>query len=161
MLGVALVGGFGRIMEGCLHDSIKALDYFSKHDAQALQYSLIAKSLLSICAEYIQRTELNERLAKGKASSELFGLPVGLRIRPRARSNYTPQVEQLQRRRTEDECNSEPTYSLNAFTTPNWEDFDTSSFGNLTNDSSYDLFGTLNLFPMFDASTEYDRLAIT
>jgi hypothetical protein len=161
VLGVALVGGFGRIMEGYLHDSIKALEYFSKHDAQALQYSLIAKSLLSICIEHIQRTELIERLVKGKASSELFGLPVGLRVRPRASTNDTTQTEQLQRRRLEDESNPEPTYSSNAFTTPNWEDFDTGSFGYLTNDSSYDLFGTLNLFPMFDASTEYDRPSAT
>lgn len=74
VLGVGLLGGFGRILEKYAHMSIAALEYFAKNDAHAIQYSLIAKSLLSIAMNYLQRRDVDERLRITESSSQLFGL---------------------------------------------------------------------------------------
>lgn len=74
MLGVGLLGGFGRIIEKYCRASIAALEYFSQTDAHAVQYSLIAKSLLSTAMEYLEKREMQERLQRTESSSQLFGL---------------------------------------------------------------------------------------
>ncbi|KAI1140627.1 hypothetical protein F5Y05DRAFT_280529 [Hypoxylon sp. FL0543] len=74
VLGVGLLGGFGRILEKYARMSISALEYFAKNDAHAMQYSLIGKSLLSSALKYLQRRDTDERLRITESSSQLFGL---------------------------------------------------------------------------------------
>jgi hypothetical protein len=147
-LGVALAGGFGRIMERYLKDAVGILEYFSKQDAQAVQYSLIAKSLLATCIEHIQRQELSERLARVKASSDLFGIQVGTFHKPLADGLERPHTQNAVVSTINHE--SDPSLLLDGFTTPDWEEFDLGAFGDLPTEASGDIFGALNLFPMFD-----------
>ncbi|KAK4124357.1 hypothetical protein N657DRAFT_595185 [Parathielavia appendiculata] len=74
VLGVGLLGGFGRIIEKHCRASISALEYFAQADAHAVQYSLIAKSLLSTALQYLERREMQERQRRTESSSQLFGL---------------------------------------------------------------------------------------
>lgn len=74
VLGVGLLGGFGRILERYTRRSIQALDHFSQHDAHARQYSLIAQSLLLTALEHLDRQELAEHARRTESSSLLFGL---------------------------------------------------------------------------------------
>jgi hypothetical protein len=150
-------------MEKYLSDSIDALEYFSKHDPQAMQYSVIAKSLLSMSLDHIHRTELMERFAKGRASAELFGLPLGLHDQPEPQMNQATSSSKQGSDYVTQALPSGPETpnAAYAFTTSDWEDFDLSAFGDLSNDASQDLFGTLNLFPIFDANAEFDDTSIT
>ena len=74
VLGVGLLGGFGRILDRYTRMSIRALDYFAKSDTHAHQYSLIAQSLLDTAIDNLERRELQERLRRTESSSQLFGL---------------------------------------------------------------------------------------
>ncbi|KAL2019343.1 hypothetical protein VTK56DRAFT_9723 [Thermocarpiscus australiensis] len=74
VLGVGLLGGFGRILEKHCSASIAALEYFAQADAHAMQYSLIAKSLLNTALEYLEQREIQERQQRTESSSQLFGL---------------------------------------------------------------------------------------
>ncbi|KJZ75479.1 hypothetical protein HIM_05175 [Hirsutella minnesotensis 3608] len=74
VLGVGLLGGFGRILEKYSRMSIQCLDHFAKTDGHAAQYSLIAQSLLATALEHLERQELEERLRRTESSSQLFGL---------------------------------------------------------------------------------------
>lgn len=74
VLGVGLLGGFGRILEKYCRLAIEALDHFAKTDSHARQYSLIAQSLLKTAIEYLERREMEERLRRTETSSQLFGL---------------------------------------------------------------------------------------
>ncbi|KAM5379393.1 hypothetical protein ACJZ2D_004091 [Fusarium nematophilum] len=74
VLGIGLLGGFGRILEKYTRMSIHALDHCSKHDTHAGQYSLIAQSLLTAALEYLEKRELVERQRRTENSSQLFGL---------------------------------------------------------------------------------------
>lgn len=74
VLGLGLLGGFGRIIEKYCRASISALEYFAEADAHAVQYSLIAKSLLTTALEYLEKKEIRERLERTESSSQLFGL---------------------------------------------------------------------------------------
>lgn len=150
-LGAALAGGFGRIMERYLKDAIEALEYFAKQDAQAMQYSLIAKSLLSTCINHIQQRELDERLARVKASSDLFGLQIGTyQHLPRANAEGAQGQDQTANAASSSGHETDASFLLNGFATPEWEDCDLGTFGDLPSDANRDIFGTLNLFPMFD-----------
>ncbi|KAK7943364.1 positive regulator of PUT (proline utilization) [Apiospora aurea] len=73
-LGVGLLGSFGRILERYTQKSIAALEHFAKSDAHAMQYSLIAKSLLATALGALEKRELAERLQRAESSSQLFGL---------------------------------------------------------------------------------------
>ncbi|TQV94061.1 Fungal specific transcription factor [Cordyceps javanica] len=74
VLGVGLLGGFGRILEKYTRMSIQALDHFAQTDGHATQYSLIAQSLLTTALEDLERRELQERMRRTESSSQLFGL---------------------------------------------------------------------------------------
>ncbi|KAK7437341.1 fungal specific transcription factor domain-containing protein [Colletotrichum acutatum] len=74
ILGVGLLGSFGRILEKYTRNSILVLEHFAKTDAHASQYSLIAKSLLNAALEYLEKKELRERMQRTESSSQLFGL---------------------------------------------------------------------------------------
>ncbi|KAK8097223.1 proline utilization protein family regulator [Apiospora kogelbergensis] len=73
-LGVGLLGSFGRILERYTQKSIAALEHFAKSDAHAMQYSLIAKSLLATALDSLEKREMTERLQRAESSSQLFGL---------------------------------------------------------------------------------------
>ncbi|SPN99106.1 related to positive regulator of PUT (proline utilization) genes [Cephalotrichum gorgonifer] len=74
VLGIGLLGGFGRTLEKHTRMSIHALDYCSKHDTHAGQYSLIAQSLLTAALEHLEERELAERQRRTETSSQIFGL---------------------------------------------------------------------------------------
>ncbi|KAL2151455.1 hypothetical protein VTH82DRAFT_6553 [Thermothelomyces myriococcoides] len=74
VLGMGLMGGFGRVIEKHCRASIAALEYFAQADTHAVQYSLIAKSLLSAALQYLEKREIEERQQKTETSSQLFGL---------------------------------------------------------------------------------------
>ncbi|KAK0611013.1 hypothetical protein B0T14DRAFT_540253 [Immersiella caudata] len=74
VLGLGLLGGFGRIIEKSCRGAISALEYFGKTDGHAKQYSLIAKSLLATALGYLEKREIQERLRRTESSSQLFGL---------------------------------------------------------------------------------------
>ncbi|KAL7621013.1 hypothetical protein AAE478_008325 [Parahypoxylon ruwenzoriense] len=74
VLGVGLLGSFGRVLEKYAQMSITALEYFARNDTHAVQYSLIAKSLLSSALEYLRKRDTDERLQITESSSKLFGL---------------------------------------------------------------------------------------
>lgn len=68
------MGGFGRVIEKHCRASIAALEYFAQADTHAVQYSLIAKSLLSAALQYLEKREIEERQQRTETSSQLFGL---------------------------------------------------------------------------------------
>jgi hypothetical protein len=74
VLGLGLLGGFGRIIEKSCRASISALEYFGKTDGHAMQYSLIARSLLATSLEYLEKKEIQEKSRRTESSSQLFGL---------------------------------------------------------------------------------------
>ncbi|KAK0648944.1 hypothetical protein B0T16DRAFT_326775 [Cercophora newfieldiana] len=74
VLGLGLLGGFGRIIEKSCRGAISGLEYFAKTDGHAKQYSLIAKSLLATSLEYLEKKEVQERSRRTESSSQLFGL---------------------------------------------------------------------------------------
>ncbi|KDN66262.1 putative fungal specific transcription factor domain-containing protein, partial [Colletotrichum sublineola] len=74
ILGVGLLGSFGRILEKYTRNSIMVLEHFAKSDAHASQYSLIAKALLNVALDYLEKKELQERTRRTESSSQLFGL---------------------------------------------------------------------------------------
>ncbi|KAK1753374.1 filamentous growth regulator 27 [Echria macrotheca] len=74
VLGLGLLGGFGRIIERHCNASIVALEYFGQVDGHAMQYSLIAKSLLTTALGYLEKQELEERCRRTESSAQLFGL---------------------------------------------------------------------------------------
>ncbi|KND91042.1 putative transcriptional regulatory protein [Tolypocladium ophioglossoides CBS 100239] len=74
VLGVGLLGGFGRVLEKHSRTSIRALDHFARSDGHAAEYSLVAQSLLATALEHLERRELQERRRRTESSSQLFGL---------------------------------------------------------------------------------------
>ncbi|EGR52967.1 fungal specific transcription factor domain-containing protein [Trichoderma reesei QM6a] len=74
VLGVGLLGGFGRILEKYTQLSIQTMEHFAQNDAHAKQYSLIAQSLLTTALEHLERQDLQERMRRTESSSQLFGL---------------------------------------------------------------------------------------
>lgn len=141
-------------METYLAESIAALEYFSAEDPQAMQYSIIAKSLLSTAVNHINQKEMDERAARGKASAELFGLPIGSYHKRDASRHDDAQhrnPHEAIRSTTPNHAGIDASYT---FATPDWEDFDLGIFGDFSTDVSQDFFGTLNLFPMSDTTFE-------
>lgn len=90
VLGLGLLGGFGRVIEKHCRASIAALDYFAESDAHALQYSLIAKSLLATALEYLERRETMERSRRTESSAKIFGLLPREDIYRQGEAEYLP-----------------------------------------------------------------------
>ncbi|ROT42874.1 fungal-specific transcription factor domain-containing protein [Sodiomyces alkalinus F11] len=74
VLGIGLLGSFGRILEKYTRKCIQSLEHFSKNDTNAAQYALIAKSLLASALGFLEKRELDERQRRTESSSQLFGL---------------------------------------------------------------------------------------
>jgi hypothetical protein len=151
--------------------SITALEYFAQEDTHAMQYSLISKSLLSSTLNYLESKETQERLQIKESSSQLFGLT--LREEPSQEpsepDNTTDVLGQSEQRHS-----SVGGYTENTFSPTNespFGDIDPSIFSMgdlLTSSSDYlnvntsphgqtdQVFGALNLFPLFDGNGHID-----
>ncbi|KAI1463729.1 IDO-domain-containing protein [Daldinia caldariorum] len=169
VLGVGLLGGFGRILEKYAWMSITGLEYFARGDAHALQYSLIAKSLLSSALKHLQKQDVDERLRITESSSKLFGLV------PKERQPHEapPPTHDTQPRMlpsdpgTTDMPQSLPTHDL--FPSPFHDidpallslgySFDSTAgafLGRDQQDRIDHVFGALNLFPLLDGNGHID-----
>lgn len=164
VLGVGLLGGFGRILEKYAHMSITALEHFAKDDAHAKQYSLIAESLLSSALKYLQRRDVDERLRITESSSQLFGLIPKERIsQAESASSDTGRMAPLDHQRT----NPPPTELTRELLTSPFHDidpallslgssFDSAFLGRDQQDQTDHVFGALNLFPLLDGNGHID-----
>lgn len=151
--------------------SITALEYFARDDTHAVQYSLIAKSLLSSALKYLQKRDIDERLRIAESSSQLFGL-----IPPEERppgEDLTPPDPNESRTITSDFLGTDPPQSsLNheLFASP-FHDIDPAllslgcsldsasgaSFPDRNQQDQTDhVFGALNLFPLLDGNGHID-----
>ncbi|KAI5459074.1 hypothetical protein BGZ63DRAFT_406390 [Mariannaea sp. PMI_226] len=178
VLGIGLLGGFGRILERYTRMSIQALDHCSQHDTHARQYSLIAQSLLTIALGSLEKRELQERLRRTESSSQLFGLipyDSGIASRPPASpgdmnpSTPNPTTSSAKPRESLERSFLQHT-SLQPATSPRFGDLDSAFFGlsdsmlqtpdaafwngNLGNEG--DAGSALNLFALLDAGGGID-----
>ncbi|KAI0438995.1 fungal-specific transcription factor domain-containing protein [Xylaria telfairii] len=74
VVGVGLLGGFGRTLEKSARLAEAALEHFGQHDAHAAQYARIATSLRVCAIKYLERREAEERSRIAEDSTQLFGL---------------------------------------------------------------------------------------
>ncbi|XXH03189.1 hypothetical protein Hte_009586 [Hypoxylon texense] len=170
VLGVGLLGSFGRILEKYAHMSIAVLEYFARNDAHAMQYSLIAKSLLSSALKYLQRRDVDERLRITKTSSQLFGLIP--KDRP-PREDLVPVDTNEPRTITSDPLDADVLQSplSHELLASPFHDIDpallslgcsldpasgTSFSGRDQQDQTDHVFGALNLFPLLDGNGHID-----
>jgi hypothetical protein len=169
VLGVGLLGGFGRIIEKHCRASIAALEYFAQADAHAVQYALIAKSLLSTALQYLERREMEERQQRTESSSQLFGL---IPRTPRANSDRdrapqlpdSPQKGQgrSDKARPGHGDDQEQRFNFDFESTflgltdafPRTPDF--SLMGGSLDADAEQTFGALNLFPLLETDGHID-----
>ncbi|KAK3291942.1 uncharacterized protein B0H64DRAFT_420152 [Chaetomium fimeti] len=172
VLGVGLLGGFGRIIEKHCRASIAALEYFAQADAHAMQYSLIAKSLLSTALQYLERREIQERQQRTESSSQLFGLipraPRASNDRGRAPSGSWQSGSPPKGAGRSDKIGSgnadeeEPRFNFDFESTflgltdtlPRTPDF--SLMGGSLDADAEQTFGALNLFPLLETDGHID-----
>ncbi|PHH69500.1 hypothetical protein CDD80_6693 [Ophiocordyceps camponoti-rufipedis] len=169
VLGVGLLGGFGRNLDKTARLSIRALDHLAKTDGHARQYSLIAQSLLETAQSHLERRDVEERQQRTWTSSQLFGLMMPSEMAPPpATVNPDPGLDR--RSPQDDDAVKNPVGP------PDWQDAspgagDAGLLGFSLQDpdadfwSPEDLLGpdadadaaaTLNLFPLLDASGNID-----
>ncbi|KAI0403134.1 fungal-specific transcription factor domain-containing protein [Xylaria palmicola] len=74
VVGVGLLGGFGRALEKPARASVEALDHFARRDAHAAQYARIAESLRVCAAAHLERRDAEDRRRTAEDSDRLFGL---------------------------------------------------------------------------------------
>ena len=74
VLAVGVLGDSGLTLEGSCRDSVRCLDYFGAVDPHARQYSIIVQSLIKVTTTHVKKREMQLRLQRKQASSELFGL---------------------------------------------------------------------------------------
>ncbi|KAI2610489.1 hypothetical protein GGR54DRAFT_632966 [Hypoxylon sp. NC1633] len=158
VLGVGLLGRFGRMLEKNAHMSIAALDYFAHYDAHAMQYSLIAKSLLSSALRYLQRRDVDERFLITESSSQLFGLIPEDRL-PRGRMVAAGTDELASHVSGRHDADSTQSSSTHGLPTSLFHDIDPAllSLGWTDQlDPANHVFGALNLFPLLDGNGHID-----
>lgn len=168
------MGGFGRL-EKRANQSVEALEHFAANDVHAMQYSQIARSLLSTAVQYLDRKEANERLERTASSNHIFGLmpkdgqqttPYGIRARDSSgdgasRSQQTsrpdPSLTAFQDLPIPT-SNGEDTPSRDFFETwsqmPDFSMFDGLMDG--TQEWTEQDWSTLNLFPLLDDGGQID-----
>ncbi|KAJ4353475.1 uncharacterized protein N0V89_005205 [Didymosphaeria variabile] len=74
VLAVGTLGNSGSMFVENCESSIRCLEYFSSIDPHAGQYSRIVQSLLKLTATHVKKREMQLRMQRKQASSELFGL---------------------------------------------------------------------------------------
>ncbi|KAI0185501.1 fungal-specific transcription factor domain-containing protein [Xylaria flabelliformis] len=185
VVGVGLLGGFGRSLEKSARLSEAALEHFAQHDAHAAQYARIAASLRVCAISYLERRDVEERLRIAEDSTQLFGL-LPRQSQSQLQSNsHSPSSEDGERRnamgtgsladRTSFEQMRRQTdrglwedhagpfgdfdpaiFSFGSETTPQTE------FPPLQGDAGHDnnaadqVFGAMNLFPLLDGNGHID-----
>ncbi|KAI1087930.1 IDO-domain-containing protein [Rostrohypoxylon terebratum] len=169
VLGVGLLGGFGRILEKYSCMSIAALEYFAKNDTHAMQYALIAKSLLSSALEYLQNKDIDERVQIMESSSQLFGLipkeslhqgraPASNTARSTAASN--PQNTSVPQDLSTRDSPTSPFQDIDPILLSLECSLDVNSGTSFSNKDQQDqadqVFGALNLFPLLDGNGHID-----
>ncbi|OTB02843.1 hypothetical protein M426DRAFT_13091 [Hypoxylon sp. CI-4A] len=173
VLGVGLLGGFGRILEKYARMSIDSLKYFAEYDAHAMQYSLIAESLLSSALKYLQRRDVDERLRITESSSQLFGLVP--KERPQQEGGARSALNTQQTLDCESQETSAPapqaTSTSSEIISSPFHDIDpgllslgyfpdsissTSIADRVQQDQTDHVFGALNLFPLLDGNGHID-----
>ncbi|KAI5867390.1 hypothetical protein GGS23DRAFT_548178 [Durotheca rogersii] len=170
VLGVGLLGGFGRVLEKYTRMSIAALEFFAKDDTHAVQYSLIAQSLLSSALRYLQRRDTDERVQIMGSSSQLFGLvpkkrlprdnPVSAGLEEPQASPSSSQVGNMSHSPQTGELFTSPFHdvdpsllSLGGFLDP---PSGASLPGGDQHGQAEHVFGALNLFPLLDGNGHID-----
>ncbi|KAI0475762.1 hypothetical protein GGR56DRAFT_434689 [Xylariaceae sp. FL0804] len=172
VVGVGLLGGFGRALEKHARMSITALDHFAEHDAHAMQYSLIAGTLLTSALEYLDRREAEERERTTEDSSQLFGLvPRGQAAREPIRTAAHRSDSQASGAPEAREDGVTPISGPGAaaWPAPNSGDVDPSIFsltGSIVDlfpgaetsaqDQADEAWGAYNLFPLLDVNGHID-----
>ncbi|KAI0099853.1 fungal-specific transcription factor domain-containing protein [Nemania sp. FL0031] len=74
VVGVGLLGDFSRSLEKALGTSISSLEFFAQHDAHAAQYARIATSLRTCAKTHLEQRDVAERQRVAADSTQLFGL---------------------------------------------------------------------------------------
>ncbi|TQN71631.1 Filamentous growth regulator 27 [Colletotrichum shisoi] len=172
ILGVGLLGSFGRILEKYARNAIMVLEHFAKSDAHAAQYSMIAKTLLNAALDYLEKKELQERIQRTESSSQLFGLvprdSADVDHTPRPSSNTQTTPAGADRALATKPTNSVSGFLGLGFGSPPFADVDASFLGLsaslpqtpdlsvLDGRHDYHGFGDLNLFQLLDGDGHID-----
>ncbi|WQF86815.1 hypothetical protein CDEST_11829 [Colletotrichum destructivum] len=172
ILGVGLLGSFGRILEKYARNAIMVLEHFAKSDAHAAQYSMIAKTLLNAALDYLEKKELQERIQRTESSSQLFGLvprdSADVDHTPRPSSNTQTTPAGADRALATKPTNSVSGFLGLGFGSPPFADVDASFLGLSASlpqtpdlsvlDGRHDDhgFGDLNLFQLLDGDGHID-----
>ncbi|OBR11244.1 Fungal specific transcription factor domain-containing protein [Colletotrichum higginsianum IMI 349063] len=172
ILGVGLLGSFGRILEKYARNAIMVLEHFAKSDAHAAQYSMIAKTLLNAALDYLEKKELQERIQRTESSSQLFGLvprdSADVDHTPRPSSNTQTTPAGADRTLATKPTNSVSGFLGLGFGSPPFADADASFLGLSASlpqtpdlsvlDGRHDDhgFGDLNLFQLLDGDGHID-----
>ncbi|RYP22157.1 hypothetical protein DL765_001805 [Monosporascus sp. GIB2] len=169
--GVGLLGGFGRVLEKYARMAISALEFFAKEDTHAMQYSLIAKSLLTSALQYLEMRETKERIRIAESSSQLFGLipkedtlsqvsvPVGTTGDLRPSTSGAGEVGSTcisPSSRAADSMFGEIDTSIFSLNDPLAPPSEFSHLARNPQDQVDQVFGALNLFPLLDGNGHID-----
>ncbi|RYO94662.1 hypothetical protein DL766_007956 [Monosporascus sp. MC13-8B] len=169
--GVGLLGGFGRVLEKYARMAISALEFFAKEDTHAMQYSLIAKSLLTSALQYLEMQETKERIRTAESSSQLFGLipkedtlsqvsvPVGTTRDLRPSTSGAGEVGSTcisPASRAADSMFGEIDTSIFSLNDPLAPPSEFSHLARNPQDQVDQVFGALNLFPLLDGNGHID-----
>ncbi|RYP46624.1 hypothetical protein DL768_007203 [Monosporascus sp. mg162] len=169
--GVGLLGGFGRVLEKYARMAISALEFFAKEDTHAMQYSLIAKSLLTSALQYLETKETKERIRIAESSSQLFGLipkedtlsQVSVRVGTtrdlRASTTRPGEVGSTcisPASRAADSIFGEIDTSIFSLNDPLAPPSEFSHLAKNPQDQVDQVFGALNLFPLLDGNGHID-----
>ncbi|KAI0545910.1 IDO-domain-containing protein [Xylaria curta] len=183
VVGVGLLGGFGRSLEKSARLSEAALEHFGQHDAHAAQYARIAASLRVCAISYLERRDAEERLRIAEDSTQLFGLLPRQQHQSQSNSHSPSSEEDGERRNAAGVAADRPSSFEQTRRGP-WEgdhhaggpfnDFDPAifSFGSETtpqtefppplqgdahyNSAADQVFGAMNLFPLLDGNGHID-----
>ncbi|KAI3321586.1 hypothetical protein HD806DRAFT_158091 [Xylariaceae sp. AK1471] len=168
VVGVGLLGGFGRSLEKHARTSVAVLNHFAKHDAHASQYTHITESLRVCALAYLEKRDAEDRRRIAEDSTQLFGLMPKNHFQPstgtHAGSQHPPGTRLSDIR---DKSGSNCSWESEPF-----GDFDPSIFsfsdahntpqtdfcpppGNI-HDSADQVFGAINLFPLLDGNGHID-----
>lgn len=166
------------MLENQARKSIMALEHFAKSDAHAMQYSLIAKSLLKTALSSLEKRELAERWQRTESSSQLFGLiptepnemipnskegmenNAGFAVTGRARERESANKSDGAFGRESSLVGSpgrfgdlDPAFLSLSGSLPRTPDFSYLSSGGFDDDQT---FGALNLFPLLETGGHID-----
>ncbi|KAI1263765.1 fungal-specific transcription factor domain-containing protein [Xylariaceae sp. FL1019] len=166
VVGVGLLGGFGRALEKHASMSVAALTHFSKDDAHASQYARIAESLRLCALEFLTKREAEDRRRIAEDSTRLFGLLPSTARRESQCIQSQRMVHEPSEVPTPNEPNSAESWEYEEFDSldPAIFSLDDSMMAPSElhttagdQDGSADqVFGALNLFPLLDRNGHID-----